>query len=145
MSSTAASCVPLGGSTCTEQMMCAHTAMHRSTRQPLTSSPDCMLSMDCSPPLASARHVLLMHAKETHSFIVLGESFYCAVIDMCHKSGLAAAADMRVSTGQAHQAACHAAHASGCTRVLHTPPIESFVAARVVALKVFGPCSQAVR
>ena len=92
-----------------------------------------MLSMSCSLPLASPRHVLLMHAEETHSFIVLGESFYCAVIDMCHKSGLAAAADMRVST------------ASGCTRVLHTPPIESFVAARVVALKVFGPCSQAVR
>ena len=105
MSSTAASCVPLGGSTCTEQMVCAPATM---PYQP-ESMPCRMLSMHRRPPLASARHTLSRHADDTHSFIVLGESFYCAVINMCHKPGLAAASDMGVSDRQAHQAACHAA------------------------------------
>ena len=83
--------------------------------------PCCMLSMHRRPPLTSARHALPRPSDHTHLFVVLGESFYRAVIDMCHKPGLAAGADMSVSEGEARQAAHHAAACvSGCTQVLHT-------------------------
>ena len=87
----------------------------------LTRMPLCMLCMDRRAPLTSARYALPRQADHTHLFVVLGESFYCAVIDVCHKPGLAAAADMGVSDRQARQAVCHAvADLSDCTGEPHS-------------------------